>query len=84
LPDPEDGWAQFKGTGTINGGGNYGFLLTVVDAKLSPDTSVDLFRMKIWDKNTGGIVYDNLMGAPDDAVPTAAIGHGSIVVHKAK
>jgi hypothetical protein len=77
--------AQFKGTGTINGAGNYGFMLTAVDAALTPSTEVDLFRIKIWDRDNGDtIVYDNQMGADDDADPATAIGGGPIVIHKAK
>ena len=77
--------AQFKGTGTINGAGNYGFMLTAVDAALTPSTEVDKFRIKIWDKDNGdAIVYDNQMWAGDDADPVSAIGGGSIVIHKAK
>ena len=77
--------AKFKGTGTINGVGNYGFMLTAIDAELTPSTDVDLFRIKIWDKDNGdAIVYDNQMDAPDDADPTTAIGGGSIVIHTKK
>ena len=39
--------AQYKGTGTINGKGNYGFMLTAIDEKLTLSTDVDLFRIKI-------------------------------------
>ncbi len=75
--------AQYKGTGTINGEGNYGFMLTAIDAKLTPSTDVDKFRIKIWDKdNDGEIVYDNQMGAADGAEPATAISGGSIVIHK--
>ena len=42
----------------------------------------DKFRIKIWDKATGDIVYDNLAGAADTADPTTVIGGGSIVIHK--
>jgi titin len=77
--------AQFKGDGTINGAGNYGFMLTAIDAALTPSTDEDLFCIKIWDKYNGeAIVYDNQMGDSDDADPTTAIGGGSIVVHKEK
>lgn len=77
--------AKFKGVGTINGEGNYGFMLSAIDEKLTPSTDVDQFRIKIWDKdNDDAIVYDNEMGAKDDADPTAALGGGSIVIHKAK
>ena len=77
--------AQFKGTGTINGAGNYGFILTAIDAGNTPSTDVDLFRIKIWDKNDGDIiVYDNQMGAADNADPTTPIAGGSIVIHTGK
>jgi PKD repeat protein len=77
--------AQYKGTGTINGVGNYGFLLSAIDADLTPSTEVDRFRIKIWDRNAeDAIVYDNQMGDSDDADASTAIGGGSIVIHKAK
>jgi hypothetical protein len=60
--------AQFKGYATINGAGNYGFMLWAGDG--SPDT----FRIKIWDAGTEAVVYDNGTDQP--------IGGGSIVVHK--
>jgi PKD repeat protein len=75
--------AKFKGRGTINGTGNYGFMISAVDEKLTPSTDVDQFRIVIWDKDNGdAIVYDNQMDAPDDADPTTAIGGGNIVIHK--
>jgi hypothetical protein len=62
--------AQFKGVGTINGAGEYTFMLTAVDGR--PDT----FRIKIWYEDGTGehVVYDNGSQQP--------IGGGSIVVHK--
>jgi photosystem II stability/assembly factor-like uncharacterized protein len=75
--------AMYKGVGTINGAGNYGFMLSAIDEKLTPSTDVDLFRIKIWDKdNDDAIVYDNQMGAEDDEDPTTEIGGGNIVIHK--
>ncbi len=77
--------AQYKGVGTINGVGNYGFLLFAIDAKLTPSTDVDLFRIKIWDRDNGDmVVYDNEINGADDADPTTAIGGGSIVIHTKK
>jgi hypothetical protein len=74
--------AMYKGTGTINGVGNYGFLLSAIDEKLTPSTDVDLFRIKIWDMDNGdAVVYDNQLGDADDAAATTAIGGGSIVIH---
>jgi len=69
--------AQFKGTGTINGAGTYGFMLSAID-----DSKGDKFRIKIWEKASGNPVYDNQVGAAEDANPTTVIAGGSIVVHK--
>lgn len=74
--------AQFKGAGTIDGGGNYGFLLTAIDGQLNGGGGTDRFRIKIWDAATGAIVYDNQMNADDDGDATTALGGGSIVIHK--
>ena len=75
--------AQYKGTGTINGSGNYGFLLTAIDGQVNGGGGVDKFRMKIWDQSNGDvIVYDNQIGASDNADPSTALGGGSIVIHK--
>jgi len=74
--------AQYKGIGTINGTGEYGFMLTAIDGQIKGGGGADKFRMKIWDKATGNIIYDNQMGAGDDAAPTTAIAGGSIIIHK--
>ena len=74
--------AQYKGSGTINGAGNYGFLLSAVDGSLTGGGGADKFRVKIWDKATGNVVYDNMLGTSDTATPTTVIGGGSIVIHK--
>ena len=77
--------AMYKGTGTINGSGNYGFMLSAIDEKLTPMTDVDLFRIKIWDKDDGNaIVYDNEKDVAENEDPATAIGGGSIVIHEAK
>jgi hypothetical protein len=63
-------YARFKGVGTINGIGEYKFMLWAGDA--SPDT----FRIKIWEEDEFGVetvVYDNGMDQ--------AISSGSIVIH---
>ena len=66
----------------LMGAGEYGFMLTAVDADLTPSTDVDLFRIKIWDRETDQIIYDNQMGDSEDADPATEIGGGSIVIHK--
>jgi hypothetical protein len=72
--------AQYKGTGTVNGSGTYGFLLTAIDGALPGGGGQDKFRLKIWDKTTGAVVYDNQMGGADTADPTTVLGGGSILI----
>ena len=75
--------ATYKGSVTINGQGNYGFKLTSIDEELTPSTDVDLFRIKIWDKdNNDEIIYDNQLGDDDDADPTTQIAGGNIKIHE--
>lgn len=70
--------AMFKGSGTINGAGDYAFMVSAIDG------SPDRFRIRIWDKTTGTVIYDNQIGAADDANPTMALGGGSITIHTGK
>lgn len=73
--------AQFKGTGTINGEGEYGFLLTATDSQINGGGDTDKFRIKIWSKTEGeSVIYDNKIGEED----AQDIAGGSIVIHKAK
>ena len=64
--------AQYKGSGTINGEGEYRFMLW------AGDDNLDTFRIKIWweDGDSEHVVYDNGFGQP--------IGGGSIVIHTKK
>jgi hypothetical protein len=79
--------AQYKGEGTVNGSGYYGFMLTAMDGNLKSN-GPDMFRIKIWDKTNGdAIVYDNVYGNDTediDYVQTQSIGGGSIVIHSGK
>jgi hypothetical protein len=69
--------AQFKGSGTINDAGDFGFLVTATDGG---NKGSDKFRIKIWDKATDAVVYDNQMGAVETADPSTVIENGNIVV----
>lgn len=75
--------AQYKGVGTINGTGDFGFLLTVTDGNRAGGGGADKFRIKIWDRTAESVVYDNKVGASDDidAADPQEIGGGSIVIH---
>jgi hypothetical protein len=76
--------AQYRGTGKINGQGNYGFILTATDGQLPLEGGVDRLRLKIWDKATGEVIYDNRRGFGDDIdqASPAAISGGSITIRK--
>lgn len=74
--------AMFKGEGTINGTGTYGFMISAIDGDLKNIAESDKFRIKIWDKmDEDAVVYDNQAVDMDDADPTTVIGGGSIVIH---
>jgi PKD repeat protein len=73
--------AQYKGFGTINGGGNYRFMLTAIDGQQPGGGGQDKFRIKIW-SDSGGLVYDNQMNDPDSNDPTTVLGGGSTVIHR--
>jgi hypothetical protein len=76
--------AQFKGSGTINGNGNYAFLLTAIDGQINGGGGQDKFRIRIWDKATNNIFYDNQIGSSDNENPTTVIGgsSSSIIIHR--
>jgi PKD repeat protein len=74
--------AMYKGSGTINGSGDYAFQLSAIDGQVSGGGGVDKFRIRIWDKVTNVVIYDNKIGSPDNADPTTALGGGSITIHK--
>lgn len=57
--------AVYQGSGSVNGKSGYAFLITATDG---PDT----FRIRIWQKSTGDVVYDNLTGTATKGI---AIGH---------
>jgi hypothetical protein len=82
--------ALYKGIGTINGEGEYKFMLTGIDANVNEHDAfdVDRFRIRIWsedDQENENVVYDNGFGAKDDDdFATTEIGGGSIVIHKSK
>jgi hypothetical protein len=68
----------------FNGAGNYGFLLSAIDAEetASPN-DVYTFRIKIWDKDNGdALVYDNETGTPENDDPTTVLGGGNIKIHR--
>ncbi len=74
--------AQYKGDGVIKGqAGTFKFLLTAIDGSLPGGGGEDKLRLKITGPS-GGLVYDNQIGASDGADPSTAIDGGNIVINK--
>lgn len=74
--------AQYKGTGTINGAGSYGFMLWAYDGNCTAEPGPDKFRIKIWNgADESNVVYDNGFALYATGQP---LGSGSIVIHKPK
>jgi hypothetical protein len=74
--------AMFKGEGEINGQAGYGFMISAWDGDLQGGDGIDKFRVKIWELGSEIVVYDNELGAADDADPNTELGGGSTVIHK--
>jgi len=75
--------AMFKGTGTINGDGTYGFLISAIDGEQPGGGDEDKFRIKIWDKDLDDIIiYDNNIGEGEDQPPSTILQGGQIKIHK--
>jgi hypothetical protein len=75
------GKAQLMGSGTLDGAGTYRFRLTLVDGRRQGLRKPDLLRIRIWDMETGAIVYDSQLGDEEGKDPTTALGGGSVVIH---
>ena len=79
--------ANYKGVGTINGAGEYKFILVGIDADINTNDSftIDRFRIKIWSEDASGVetvIYDNGLEAEiTDDNATMEIGGGAIVIH---
>jgi hypothetical protein len=71
--------ATLKGTGTVNGQGNYDFTLQAIDGQISGGGQ-DKFRIRI--KNGNQVIYDNEITNGENDDPTTLLGGGSIVIHK--
>lgn len=85
--------ATYRGEGSIEGSDfAYKFMVAAVDGQISGGGNVDKFRIKITEKESGKIVYDNLMNKDDhydlndpndlDIALSTTLGGGSIVIHQ--
>jgi PKD repeat protein len=69
------GTAWYEGTGTVNGAGSFGFLVSA--SSRGPGTGK--LRIRIWNKASEAIVYDSQPGAAIPVAPTTRTTSGSIV-----
>ena len=72
--------AIYTGTGTLNGAGNYAFLISAVDGDDLGGGAIDRLRIRITNQTNGAVVYDNQMGAPDTAAATCPLSWGNVNV----
>ena len=73
--------AKYKGSGTINGRGDYGFMLTAIEGDLIAGGGADQFRIRIWDKTASdSLVYDSQMGEAQNSDAASQVVGGSIVI----
>ncbi len=71
--------AQFRGTGKIVGGqSGIGFIMTVIDGALD-GSGVDKIRLKIYNRNTNLVYYDNQFGTSDADNPSTVVGTNSSI-----
>jgi hypothetical protein len=70
-----DGIGTLRGSGTVNGQGNYAFLVVGSEAG-------NTIRIKITDPaNNNAVVYDTQPGASDTASPTTPVTAGNVLAH---
>jgi hypothetical protein len=67
--------AHLEGSGTLNGAAGFGFSLRVTDG------APDAIRIRIWNRVTGAVVYDNQPESPPDSEVVTPLGGGSIQIH---
>ena len=70
----EGATAMCRGSGTINSQGSYGFLLAPAGDHLHGGRDGRKLRMRIWDRATWSIVYENLLAE--------VLAEGSLEIHQ--
>ena len=73
----DGGRMQLTGSGKVNDKGSYGFML-IYASKTANGGSKDTLRIRVWQKDSGKVVYDNMPGAADNALPITPVQEGVI------
>lgn len=74
--------AVFRGAGVLDDQPGYRFEIQVTDGATRNDA--DRIQVRVWNAESGAIVYDNGMGAGNTPAASAAVVEGSIVIHDGK
>jgi hypothetical protein len=72
-------FTRIAGSGAIDGDGDFGFTVTVMDGGTGP--GMDGFRLRIIDKATGTVLYDTRPGSPEFGDSTEPLLQGAIQFH---
>jgi hypothetical protein len=75
------GTARLAGTGKINGAGDYAFEVTFTDGSRGKGSGGDFARIRITDRATGAVIYDNGLGLPPTAPPPSLMTSGNLKIH---
>jgi hypothetical protein len=73
-------YVWLRGSGTVNNVSGYEFLIAAVDGQLTGGGGSDKFRIRIWRKSDGQVVYDNLPGGGLNSVATTVTSNGDIAI----
>ena len=68
---------QFSGKGRVNGKLGFNFTLTVSDSQAPDAGGLDKVRLKIWNEQTGDVVFDSELGPNGTVEPTPSGKRGS-------
>jgi hypothetical protein len=55
---------MLQGTGRLNGSGDYAFSAAAIDGSLPGGGGADKLRVRVWERASGKMVYDNLGPPP--------------------
>ena len=73
-------YVWLRGSGTVNNVSGYEFLIAAVDGQLTGGGGTDKFRIRIWRKSDGVVIYDNMPGGALSAVATIVTSNGDIAI----
>ncbi|HYY95028.1 MAG TPA: MBG domain-containing protein [Pyrinomonadaceae bacterium] len=73
-------YVWLRGAGTVNNVSGYEFLIAAVDGQLTGGGGTDKFRIRVWRKSDGVVIYDNMPGSSLNAVAVTTTSNGDIAI----